>query len=374
MKYDFFTQKICNEYTTRINEGVEDSEKLTLRCKENFGKKGVCIQYGGSKAKYKKFKSCRNKNTRPEDIVMTGEGDNVMCDTVDDHLFPYLQEKMYPWKDEDKDKIFSEEFTEDTPNYIDYVIVYQQNTFCGLMIIEVNECDKKHPNGFYSVKLICVQRVGKKSPSMQLLGLYIYILKQRFPKQRYGFLELAGGYRNVIGYCLYSKLNFKPNPTFNCKEYEVNNLNNLKMKVDMSSIDITMLIDKVRKNDWYDSVLQNENNKICKRCDDKACDEDKQMTLMTLQTKYETDIPDAKKKDKNNNYIPWKQNKHLFFAWHDLYKDLSVNIEETNAAPRKKSPQQKKKSPQQKKKSPQQKKRKSPKQVRRRSKRLMSLK
>jgi hypothetical protein len=256
--------------------------------------------------------------------VTTGGGreDQVICDSVDDYLFPYLQDTMYPWKDDNKNKIFSEVYTNDTPDYIDYVIVYQQKKFCGLMIIEMNECDKKKPDNLYSVKLICTQKVGKKSAAMQLLGLYMYVLKMKFPRQQYGFLELAGGYRNVIGYCLYSKLNFKPDPTFDCKEYELNNLSNLKMRVEMASIDVDTLIQKVKTNDWYDNTMFKDNQIICKRCEDEACDMEKQKLLMIMQTKYEFNIPVAKKRE--NNYIPWNQNKNLFSSWIQLFDKLST--------------------------------------------------
>lgn len=338
MKYSFFSQRMCTDYTNKINQGVNDSDRLTIRCKDSFGKKGVCIQYTGNKSKYKKYKSCRNKNTKPEHIVLTGGGekDLVMCDSVDDYLFPYLQEMIYPWKDDTKDKIFSEEFTRETPNYIDYVIAYQQDKFCGMIMIEMNECDKTNPDGLYSVKLICVQKVGKVSAAMQLLGLYLYVLKLKFPKQQYGFLELAGGYRNVIGYCLYSKLNFKVDPSFDCLEYEINNLSNLKMRVEMSSIDVKILIEKVRRNEWYDLHAFKRNNTICKRCEDSTCENDKQKLLMKMQTKYEADIPDVKKKDRNNHYIPWTQNKNLFSDWHDLYKTFAASMVDNKQLPQKK--------------------------------------
>ena len=334
---DFFTQKLCNEYAKKINNG-EVSDTITIRCKRDFGKTGVCIQYTGKKKpKYNKFKSCRKKDTKQKDIVSTGIEENVMCDSAEDYLFSYLQETLYPWKDDNQDKIFSDEYTKDTPNYIDYVIIYQQNNFCGIMVIEMNECNKKKPDNLYSIRLICAQKVGKKSAAMQLLGLYLYILKLRFPNQQYGFLELAGGFRNVIGYCLYSKLNFKTDPAFDCKEYEINNLSNLKMRVKMDSIDTKTLIEKVRKNDWYDSDALKENEMICKRCDDVACETDRQKILMQMQTEYEADIPDAKKKDKQNNYVSWKENENLFSMWIDLFDKLTI----TSPPPTKKTSKKK---------------------------------
>ena len=103
----FFTQKMCNEYTKKINNG-EESDTITIRCKEDFGKTGVCIQYAGTKkSKYNKFKSCRKK-TNPRNIVITGAEENVMCDSAEDHLFSYLQETLYPWKDDNPNKIFSD--------------------------------------------------------------------------------------------------------------------------------------------------------------------------------------------------------------------------------------------------------------------------
>ena len=319
---NFFTQKLCNEYANKINK---DEDTITIRCKKDYGKTGVCIQYTGTnKPKYNKFKSCRTKNTKPANIVFTGTDENVMCDSAEDYLFSYLQETLYPWKNDNQNKIFSDKHTNGTPDYIDYVILYQQNKFCGIMIIEMNECNKKKPDNLYSIRLICAQKVGKKSAAMQLLGLYLYILKIRFPKQEYGFLELAGGFRNVIGYCLYSKFNFKTDPAFDCKEYEINNLSNLKMRVKMDSIDNDTLIEKVRKNDWYDSMALKNNEMICKRCHDDACEADRQNILMKMQTKYESDIPDVKRKDKQNHFVSWKENPNLFSMWIDLFDKLSI--------------------------------------------------
>jgi hypothetical protein len=206
------------------------------------------------------------------------------------------------------------------------VILYQQDKFCGIMIIEMNECNKKKPDNLYSIRLICAQKVGKKSAAMQLLGLYLYVLKIRFPQQQYGFLELAGGFRNVIGYCLYSKFNFKTNPAFDCKEYEINNLSNLKMRVKMDSIDTDTLIEKVRRNDWYDSMALRENEMICKRCNDDSCETERQKILMKMQTNYESNVPDVKKKDKQNHYVSWTENKNLFSMWIDLFNKLSVKL------------------------------------------------
>jgi hypothetical protein len=331
----FFTEKLCSAYTKSINEGMDDSEKLTMKCKKSFGKQGVCIQYTGTNSKYKKYKSCRSKTKH---IVTTGGGkeDQVMCDSVDDYLFPYLQDMMYPWKDDKKTNVFSEEYTNDTPDYIDYVIVYQQKKFCGLMMIEMNECDKKKPDNLYSVKLICAQKIGKRSAAMQLLGLYLYVLKMKFPDQQYGFLELAGGYRNVIGYCLYSKFNFKPDPTFDCKEYELNNLSNLKMRVEMASIDVDRLIEKVKANDWYDNTMFENNQMICKRCENEACEMEKQQLLMTMQTKYESGISNKKKKE--NNYISWDKNEDLFSSWIELFDKLSIKPPSKIKSPKKLPP------------------------------------
>ena len=309
----FFTQKMCREYYNKINKDVvEKSEQVIFRCKSDF-KNGVCFQYTGTMKKYHLYKSCRSKKIKQKDIFNVKE----VCDTNEFYLFDYLQETLHPWKDKTKTDIFSDETTHETPKDIDYVIVYKNNQFCGLMIVELNECDKKKPNGLYSVKLICAQKCGEKSISMQLFGIYLYVLKKKFPSQKVGLLELAGGYRNTVGYCLYSKFNFKITPAFDCKEYEKPvNLNNLIMTVDMSTIEADTLLQKIITNTWYNEDMKQS---ICNRCtdNDNDCEWEKTKQLMIKQNFYEEKIPQNKKKViiDDTEFEPWNKNYNLFSSW-----------------------------------------------------------
>jgi hypothetical protein len=83
----------------------------------------------------------------------------------------------------------------------------------GFLIVQKGEC-KTYPRD-YSVNLICV-RDGHdilQGAAQVLLGLYLYTILERQNTTGYlqrGLLELAGGYTNIKGLCLYSKFGFLP--------------------------------------------------------------------------------------------------------------------------------------------------------------------
>ena len=74
----------------------------------------------------------------------------------------------------------------------------------ALIIVQKGEC-KKMPDAF-AVNLICVKHGAFKGCGTLLMALYLYtILYHPFQP---GLLELAGGFYNLDGLCLYSKFGF----------------------------------------------------------------------------------------------------------------------------------------------------------------------
>jgi hypothetical protein len=81
----------------------------------------------------------------------------------------------------------------------------------GFLIVQKGEC-KTYPRD-YSVNLICVRDGILQGAAQVLLGLYLYTILERQNTTGYlqrGLLELAGGYYNIEGLCLYSKFGFVP--------------------------------------------------------------------------------------------------------------------------------------------------------------------
>ncbi|WP_445954867.1 hypothetical protein, partial [Yeosuana sp.] len=81
-----------------------------------------------------------------------------------------------------------------------------------------------------TVRLICNNNQDKVCKGMAaiLLGLYTYVLKYK-KVQPYGLLEVADGYENIGGYCLYSRFGFEET-TIKCKQFvnDVIMANNVK--------------------------------------------------------------------------------------------------------------------------------------------------
>ena len=81
----------------------------------------------------------------------------------------------------------------------------------GFLIVQKGEC-KTYPRD-YSVNLICVRDGVVPGSGQVLLGLYLYTILECQKTTGYlqrGLLELAGGYYNIEGLCLYSKFGFVP--------------------------------------------------------------------------------------------------------------------------------------------------------------------
>lgn len=89
----------------------------------------------------------------------------------------------------------------------------------GFLIVQKGEC-RAFPED-YAVNLICVKDDDDDKPGTGalpgtgplLIGLYLYTIIERrrtMGHLQLGLLELAGGYYNIAGLCLYSKFGFEP--------------------------------------------------------------------------------------------------------------------------------------------------------------------
>ena len=112
------------------------------------------------------------------------------------------------------------------------------NSVLGFIIVEKGEC-KRLPNA-YSVNLICVRSIKEKAKGSILLGAYLYCIKKF--GQRYGLLELAGGYKNAAGFFAYSKMGFIKNTSlFDNRCFT--DYGNLPMSIDIAEYRYTDFID-----------------------------------------------------------------------------------------------------------------------------------
>jgi hypothetical protein len=88
------------------------------------------------------------------------------------------------------------------------------NSIVALMIVQKGECTKM-PEAF-ALNLLCVKKGSFEGCGALLMGLYLYTilcrsLQSGFPLQP-GLLELARGFYNLEGLCLYSKFGFDHDP------------------------------------------------------------------------------------------------------------------------------------------------------------------
>jgi hypothetical protein len=112
------------------------------------------------------------------------------------------------------------------------------NSVLGFIIVEKGEC-KRLPYA-YSVNLICVRSIKEKPKGALLLGAYLYCIKKI--GQRYGLLELAGGYKNAAGFFAYSKMGFIKNTSlFDAQCFT--DLHNLPMSIDIAEYKYTDFVD-----------------------------------------------------------------------------------------------------------------------------------
>lgn len=179
---------------------------------------------------------------------------------------------------------------------IDYVLMYIDDTFKGILIAKKNECENKYRDtdkrrktrkenidDYWSVKLICAE--GGTGGILMALYLDAILYRKNEFVQEYGFLELAQGYANVAGFCSYSKFGFEKDTGLICNEYDqISNANNLKMSCDLNKhkIDRDMLIKiALKKYKIFDHDV----------CDTKKMSTEKQLEKMRqFQTEYENEI------------------------------------------------------------------------------------
>ena len=73
----------------------------------------------------------------------------------------------------------------------------------SVMIVQKGECENRPKT--VAIKLICSTRSMKANI---LMGAYLYTIKHTPSIDQIGILELAGGFKNLQGYCLYTKFGF----------------------------------------------------------------------------------------------------------------------------------------------------------------------
>ena len=151
---------------------------------------------------------------------------------------------------------------------IDFVFVHacrelerQDNNICAMMIVKQGACvvdsedaqkdinflvDNRHKKtsnvkdqlgSQWEVNTVCAPPKtinGLAKPARYLFGLYLYSLAMN--GYNYGILELARGFANIGGLCLYSSFGFKVVPSLYCPFYTQENPNNLKMVCDIKNV------------------------------------------------------------------------------------------------------------------------------------------
>jgi len=79
------------------------------------------------------------------------------------------------------------------------------NLVYSVMIVQKGECELKPRT--VAVRLICSRKTMKANI---LMGAYLYAIKKKGAKvDQTGILELADGFKNLQGFCLYTKFGFK---------------------------------------------------------------------------------------------------------------------------------------------------------------------
>jgi len=102
----------------------------------------------------------------------------------------------------------------------------------GFIIVELGEC-KKHPDA-YAVNLICTTSMnGYSVKAAQLLGAYLFCIKQKREVEQIGLLELADGYENIGGFFAYSKMGFDKDVSMGSPDC-FQSVYNLAMSVDLT--------------------------------------------------------------------------------------------------------------------------------------------
>lgn len=106
-----------------------------------------------------------------------------------------------------------------------YMLYPGTNKVCSILIAQLGECSEHDLNHLWTVRLICNAKGDSTTQNNAaiLIGAYCWCLRKI--KQQYGLLELAGGYGNMAGYCLYAKFGFREvGHSFRCSAFTKGNV------------------------------------------------------------------------------------------------------------------------------------------------------
>ena len=246
-------------------KGIEKEVRYNNIClSDNDRDEGICGRYNSTKVI-----NLKERSKKPKDLNIKGkkgnDDDDMMvniCGTFKPggfDMFAYIQDVLRKsnQQNDDIDIVFLYyNFGDDSQN-IPYnekkeLLELKDERIFGLMILKKGECGYKKKkcnmediiNGNcietignrktlgeqWSINSICTTPFQKNSNSMTgkyLISLFLFALYKNH--YNFGFLELARGFANMPGLCLYSSFGFKVFPLFDCENYNEINPNNLKM-------------------------------------------------------------------------------------------------------------------------------------------------
>jgi hypothetical protein len=121
-----------------------------------------------------------------------------------------------------------------------YVIQEKFKSVMGFIIAQYGECGD-HPDE-YAINLICTKLGAETGTAALLFGMYLQSILDRSEKTRIpqtGLLELANGYYNTKGCCLYSKFGFVPDENL-ISDSCFSDPTNMPMSLDFSKMYINL--------------------------------------------------------------------------------------------------------------------------------------
>ena len=101
---------------------------------------------------------------------------------------------------------------------IDYIYMSDSRfKVCAILLAHRGECIEVP--GWWTVRLICKKNEEYcAGQAARLLGMYMYAIKTK-SVQPYGLLEVANNYKNIAGYCLYTRFGFEET-TIKCRMFD----------------------------------------------------------------------------------------------------------------------------------------------------------
>ena len=261
---NIFNKSLITEFLSKINK-----ENISILCKNQIQNLEIITNDDQVSNKCKSRKRINYSigfNENKEKTCTIIKLSKPLCNRFEkDTLFEYLQDAL-----KEKD--------------IDYILIKDKlDQLNGILIVSKTECQN-----YWSLKLICT---NLKGTGHILFGLYLYALKKI--NQKIGILELAQGYANMSGFCLYSKFGFEENFELDCEEYiKDDNLGNVKMTVDMNKLTKIKIINIILGKEKFEHQL---------------CNKEENLELQQqFQNKYEKKI-----NDKYNKNISWKNDDYM---------------------------------------------------------------